>query len=44
MIYIGSATYTILVAVRSPCPYLTDSDAGGIIVVSYRQQEEASVQ
>ena len=44
MIYIGSATYTILVAVRSPCPYLTDSDAGGIIVVSYRQQEETSVQ
>ena len=44
MIYIGSATYTILVAVRSPCPYLTDSDAGGIIVVSYRQREETSVQ
>lgn len=36
LIYIGSATYTILVAARSPCPYLTDSDAGGIIVVSYR--------
>ena len=44
LIYIGSATYTILVAARSPCPYLTDSDAGGIIVVSYRQQEERGVQ